>query len=123
MAAGRIMLQRLDELAIAGESFAFETTLSGLAYAQWIPKWRAAGYHVKLLFLKLSSPKLAIQRVEERVALGGHSIPKEEILRRFGKGLENFEAVYRPMVDSWVMYDGDGYPPIPIDWSPKNERR
>ena len=118
VAAGREMLRQIDELVARGKTFAFETTLSGLAYAKRIPIWQAAGYHVKLLFLRLSSPKLAIQRVAERVALGGHSIPEPDIRRRFGRGLENFETAYRRVVDSWVLYDCDGYPPIPIDWSP-----
>src|SRR5262245_56650543 len=33
--------------------FAFETTLSGIAYARRIPRWRNSGYHVKLIFLNL----------------------------------------------------------------------
>ncbi|MCI0352080.1 MAG: zeta toxin, partial [Acidobacteriales bacterium] len=44
--AGRLMLEALAELEKKGESFAFETTLSGVTYARRIPRWRAAGYHV-----------------------------------------------------------------------------
>ena len=41
--AGRVMLRRLHEHAARGESFAFETTLSGRGYAKFIPRWRQRG--------------------------------------------------------------------------------
>jgi hypothetical protein len=46
--AGKIMLNQITAFVDAGKSFAFETTLSGLNYARHIPRWQAAGYHVKL---------------------------------------------------------------------------
>ena len=42
--AGRIMLNRINELLDRSESFAFETTLSGRAYLRHIARWRGAGY-------------------------------------------------------------------------------
>src|SRR4051794_12908351 len=61
--AGRLMLEEIDRNAAAGESFAFETTLSGHTYASRISKWRASGYIVKLLFLSLPTSEEAIVRV------------------------------------------------------------
>src|SRR5438876_7097544 len=54
--AGRLMLEEIDNHVRRGESFAFETTLSGLMYARLIPKWRQLGYRVRLIFLSLSNP-------------------------------------------------------------------
>src|SRR5438045_9362993 len=54
MAAGRIMVQMIREKVRRRESFAFETTLSGRNYARHIPRWRKAGYEVKLIFLSLA---------------------------------------------------------------------
>src|SRR6476661_3330562 len=65
--AGRIMLSEIERRVRKGESFAFETTLSGHAYARVIPAWRNAGYRVKLIFLSLPNPELAIARVAARV--------------------------------------------------------
>lgn len=109
--AGRIMLREMKRRVQAGESFAFETTLSGLNYARWIPQWRVAGYHVKLIFLQLPSVELAIARVAARVKQGGHSVPNETIRRRFDKGLRNFDTVYRVLVDNWRLYDNSGSAP------------
>jgi predicted ABC-type ATPase len=74
--AGRLMLEEIHRHAAAGESFAFETTLAGRGYARLIPKWRAAGYWVHLMFLKLSNEELAVQRVAVRVVQGATTCPK-----------------------------------------------
>ena len=72
--AGRIMLKRLDFLAKQKVSFAFETTLSSRSYARWIKDLRKDGYKIHLLYLCLQSPELALERVKERVRLGGHNV-------------------------------------------------
>src|SRR6187399_341520 len=72
--AGRIMLAEIDRRVRKGESFAFETTLSGHVYARMIPGWRTAGYRVRLIFLALPDPEMAISRVAMRVAQGGHNV-------------------------------------------------
>jgi len=69
--AGRIMLSEIQRRIRKGDSFAFETTLSGRVYARLIPKWRIAGYNVRLIFLSLPTPATAIARVKTRVAQGG----------------------------------------------------
>lgn len=112
--AGRLMLQEIHRRVRAGESFAFETTLSGRSYARLIPRWREVGYHVKLVFLSLPSVGLAVARVSARVAQGGHDIREQVIRRRFDAGLRNFEGVYRALVDSWVLYDNSGPTPLPV---------
>lgn len=74
--AGRLMLEEIDESVIAGESFAFETTLSGLAYLKKIKTWKAIGYQVKLWFLSLPNEDVAVSRVALRVAQGGMTFRK-----------------------------------------------
>jgi predicted ABC-type ATPase len=103
--AGRLMLEEIFDHVRRGESFAFETTLSGRSYAQHIPTWRKKGFTVKLFFLRLTSPELAIARVQQRVKAGGHNVPEETIRRRFASGLRNFEGMYKQIVDEWVLYD------------------
>jgi predicted ABC-type ATPase len=108
------MLSLIEAKVENGENFAFETTLSGLNYARRIPRWREAGYYVKLIFLSLPSADLAVARVRGRVHQGGHDIPEPVIRRRFDAGLQNFNNVYRPLVDGWVLYDNSDSPPRPI---------
>ena len=103
--AGRLMLAEIDDHVRRGENFAFETTLSGRHYARQIPRWQELGYYVKLAFLRLESPELALERVRRRVASGGHDIPRDVVLRRYTAGLRNLEAVYKPLVNEWIVYD------------------
>lgn len=114
--AGRIMLETIADYAKRGESFSFETTLSGLSYAQMIPAWRASGYAVKLFFLSLPDVELAIERVAIRVRQGGHNIPEDVIRRRYAHGIANFER-YKLLVDDWQLYDNSGAPPVLLDES------
>jgi len=86
LAAGRLMLARINALVAAGKSFAFETTLATRSWIREIPIWQSRGYLVKLYFLRLPNPDFAIRRVEERVRLGGHAIPPETVRRRFARG-------------------------------------
>ncbi|MDR0737432.1 MAG: zeta toxin family protein [Zoogloeaceae bacterium] len=114
--AGRIMLAEILACVRLGESFAFETTLSGLGYLRHIRQWRAQNYHVSLYFLTLSDVETAVSRVFRRVQQGGHDIPEPVIRRRFAAGLRNFEQHYRGNVDDWVIYDNSGKTPIVTEW-------
>ena len=117
--AGRLMLEEIDECVDAGHSFAFETTLSGLAYLKKIAIWQQLGYQVKLWFLSLPNEDIAVSRVARRVRQGGHNIPENVIRRRFKAGLENFHKRYSKVVNSWALYDNYGIEPKLIDWSDK----
>ena len=112
--AGRLMLVEIAEHSRRGESFAFETTLSGRGYARLIPAWRAQGYMVKLFFLRLASPELAIARVRQRVREGGHNVP-EPTIRRFVAGLRNFKEIYQPAVSEWAIYENSGTSPLLLE--------
>ena len=105
------MLEQIREHVLKGESFAFETTLSGLVYARHIPRWREQGYRVKLFFLRLPTPEMAIARVAQRVLEGGHDVPEAVLRRRFDAGRRNFEGIYRDLVDGWILYDNSGEVP------------
>ena len=103
--AGRIMLARLKELAASQADFAFETTLAARSFAPWLAELKVAGYQIHLIFLWLPTPEMAIARVASRVRRGGHNIPGDVIRRRYYGGLQNFFQLYRPVVDTWRMFD------------------
>ena len=104
--AGRLMWERLEELAVSRKSFAFETTLASRTYAPWIVKRKAEGYRTRLAFLWLPSAEMAIQRVTDRVRVGGHHIPDDVIRRRYAGGLRNLFELYLPLMDRWQVLDG-----------------
>jgi predicted ABC-type ATPase len=115
IAAGRVMLRRLHELANQGRTFAFESTLAAKSYAPWIEELRSRGYSFLLMFLWLRSADLAVHRVRERVRAGGHDVREEVIRRRYDSGLRNFWKLYQPLANTWAVYDNsDSGSPDPI---------
>ena len=85
-AAGRILLEELQRLTRARESFAVESTLSGRTYIALIQNWREQGYRIEIVFLKLNSPEISLKRIAARVAQGGHDVPKADEQRRSKRG-------------------------------------
>jgi predicted ABC-type ATPase len=106
--AGRLMLQRIKKMLEAGESFAFETTLSTRSYVRFIERAKLLDYEVTCLFLWLDSEDLAVSRVENRVKEGGHNIPVDIIRRRYKRGLKNFFNLFLPKVDNWLFVNNSG---------------
>lgn len=119
--AGRLMIQHIDECVKRNESFAFETTFSGKGYVYKIKNWKSQLYEIIIYYLKLPSIDFAIERVRLRVAQGGHNIPDHIIKRRFDKSWNNFQKIYKPLADSWIVFDTSGKIPVILDKSEKEQ--
>lgn len=103
--AGRLMLERLKTLTNSGTDFAFETTLAARSFVPFLQQGKSRGYTLSLLYFWLRSPDLAVERVAQRVASGGHSIPEEVIRRRYERGRRNLIQLYLPLCDEWMILD------------------
>ncbi|MFA9214731.1 MAG: zeta toxin family protein [Candidatus Methylacidiphilales bacterium] len=103
--AGRIMLNRINELLSHNQSFAFETTLSSKSYKNKILLAKNNGYTVTLLFFWLQNAELAKERVKIRVSEGGHYIDSNVIERRYINGITNLFKIYLPIVDGCFIFD------------------
>ena len=103
--AGRIMLNRIDELLLNNESFAFETTLSTRSYKSKIIEAKQNNYTATLIFFWLQNVELAKERVRTRVSEGGHNIEPDIIERRYIKGIINLFEIYLPIVDGALIFD------------------
>jgi predicted ABC-type ATPase len=110
--AGRLMLSRIEELVLRGESFAFETTLASRTFVPLLRDLMANGYESHLVYVWLKDADTSIDRVAARVKLGGHHVPADVIRRRYQRGLRNFFGLYRPLVDSWRVYDNSERYPV-----------
>ena len=102
--AGRIMHERLEELRAERASFAVESTISGRSLQRVVRKLNESGYFTLLVYLWLPEPDLAVERVGNRVRLGGHNVPETDIRRRFYRSVVNFEKVYRRITHEWRVY-------------------
>jgi predicted ABC-type ATPase len=108
MRAGRLMLAELDAHITRGADIVLETTLSSRLYARRMPGWRAAGYKVVLVYVRLSDVETSIRRVAHQVGMGGHNVPEVDLRRRFERSHANLE-IYKSLVDRWEVWEsGDG---------------
>ncbi|MEK6646778.1 MAG: zeta toxin family protein [Candidatus Firestonebacteria bacterium] len=103
--AGKLVLEQLHDLADKHSDFAFETTLSGKAYIHFLKELKKNGYRLQLFFLWLPTINLALARIKDRVAEGGHNVATKDVRRRFYRGIYNFFKLYRPLLDSWMLFN------------------
>lgn len=108
--AGKIMLQRIDELLLQGVDFAIETTLATRSYVQLVHRAQQLGYKVHLIFFALENEEQAIQRVAQRVSNGGHNIPETDIRRRFKRGIANLLHLYMPICEIVYIVNNNSVP-------------
>jgi predicted ABC-type ATPase len=102
-------------LLIAGPNGAGKTTFA----KEYLPNdarvLKQLGYHVEIIYLQRASSQLALRRIAGRVRQGGHNVPRADVLRRFSRSWQNFQAVYRPLADAWAVYDNSSRPPKLIE--------
>jgi predicted ABC-type ATPase len=103
--AGKLMLNRVSQLAEERKDFAFETTMASRTFVNLLKKCKTYGYQINLIYLWLQTPELALERVKSRVENGGHNIPPDIIFRRYHRSIKNFLELYIPLADQWALYD------------------
>jgi predicted ABC-type ATPase len=112
--ADAVRAGRLFRTAVAGrlarrDSLLLESTLSGLSTRRLLEEFKVAGYDVSVVFVFVESAEVCLARIRARVEKGGHSVPDEDVRRRFGRSLRNFWDVYRHLADRWqLQYNGGG---------------
>ena len=111
--ASRYMLMKINYLLEKRADFAVETTLATRSLLKIVQEAQRLGYETAVLYLWLSSPEIAIARVRDRVASGGHNIPDAVVRRRYVMGLQYLFDVYIPVMDRWVLAD-NSKPPFQV---------
>jgi predicted ABC-type ATPase/predicted DNA-binding transcriptional regulator len=111
MKAGRLVLEQINDLARKNLDFAFETTLSGKSYITRLRNLKTNGYFLHLFFLWIPSVELAMARIKDRVADGGHDVPVQDVRRRFTRGICNLFNFYKPLLDSWILLNNSSITP------------
>ena len=76
----------------------------------FLKKCQIQNYQINLIYFWLHSPDLAIARVRQRVASGGHNIPEETIIRRYYRGQKNLIQSYLALCQTWIIYDNSTFP-------------
>ena len=111
--ASRYMLMKINYLLDRNADFCVETTLATRSLVKIVEEAHRRGYEVTVLYFWLNSPDLAIRRVRDRVASGGHHIPDQVIRRRYVMGLQYLFDTSIPVSDRWVLAD-NSRPPFTV---------
>lgn len=107
IAAGKIINTELDKVIKSKKSFVWESTISGVHHLKIIEKARNAKYDIVFIYVFLDFPRANLERIKKRVALGGHNVPRDDVIRRFYKSIKNFWSAAK-LVDIWkLFYNGD----------------
>ena len=92
--AGRLAIARINILLAQKISFAVETTLSGRFHLAAAQRAKSGGWGVGIVYIGLSSPAIAIERVRMRKVKGGHNVPPADVRRRYRRSLANLAKIY-----------------------------
>jgi predicted ABC-type ATPase len=104
LSAGKLAVNRMQELLARRESFAVETTRSGRLHQAIAHKAKYDGWQVRLVYIGLANAQLAIGRVHQRRLSGGHDVPGVDIVGRYARSLENLPR-WLPIADSITILD------------------
>jgi len=102
--AGKLTLARIAELIAAGESFGFETTLSGRGHLKLLADAKASGYEIHLYYLWMPMAAMLPVRIRHRVLDGGHDVPRDDVMRRYERSRENLRD-YAALADKAYVFD------------------
>ena len=105
--AGKLTLQRIAQLIRDGSSFGFESTLSGRGHLKLFADAKKAGYAIHIYYLWMPSTVMLPSRIRHRVLAGGHDVPTEDVLRRYGRSVANLSD-YAALADMVRVFDASG---------------
>ena len=104
MKAGRIGIKLRNVAIRQGKSFNEETTPCGKTIIKLFEKLKENGYKINLYYVGLKNSDIALVRIKNRVANGGHNIPAEKVRKRYEESINNLEKVI-PLCDSVSVLD------------------
>ena len=90
-------------------SFSQETTLAGKSAVARIRKAYSLGYRVRLFYIGVDSPEVALVRIRHRVQVGGRDIRPEDVERRFSASISALGVVLSYTHEAAVLDNTDGF--------------
>ena len=87
-----------------------ETVLSTDKYRRLVLTAKALRFEMRLTYVILDSPDRSLERVKLRVAKGGHDVPKDRIIARYSRSLEQLPW-FLDQADQASIFDNSGASP------------
>lgn len=100
-AGEQALLLRTENLKNS-RTFAVETTLTGMGEVKMMQQAAAAGYKINLIYVGIKDVGMSVARVNQRVSLGGHNVPIQDIFRRYERSVANLPKAMAVADRVWV---------------------
>ena len=84
-------------------TFAVETTLTGMGEIKLMQLAATAGYKINLIYVGVKDVGMSVARVNQRVSLGGHNVPVDDIFRRYERSVTNLPKAMAVADRVWVF--------------------
>lgn len=102
-----------EDLLSQGVSFGFETVASREDKIEFAQKAKQLGYEIVFLFVTTGDPEICCERIKQRVAAGGHDVPRDKVYSRFERTM-TFLPTYIKLSDRAEVFDNSGSELVPI---------
>lgn len=94
------------------QTIGVETVLSSGKYRALVKGAKLSGFHVRMIFVVVSSVELQISRVRLRVEEGGHDVPADKIAARRLRSFEQLAWFYRNVDECYIYDNSTGEPKL-----------
>jgi len=112
LAMNEAQRRRIDNIS-QKNSFTFETVLSTIGKLDFINLAKSEGYTVIVIYVITSDYQINIERIKNRVAHGGHDVPKDKIISRYDKSMRlMFEVIHA--ANEALIYDNSNEKPVVV---------
>lgn len=105
--AGKIAINLTNSYLENKITFIRESTLTSNLDFKILATSKKLGYKSRLFYIGVSNSKSLIERIRYRVLEGGHGIPKDTIVRRYIKSIDNLIKAI-PLFDDVFVFDNTG---------------
>lgn len=99
---------QLDEYIASGSSVMIETVLSSDKYRSRVESALTNDFKFSLFYVYTQNPEINVERVANRVALGGHDVPKEKIIGRYHRSIAQMLDFFVDHTDFSLFFDNSG---------------
>ncbi len=103
---GKLAVARIEQALADGVNLTQETTLSGGYPRRLARRAKEAGYYVRLYYVGLDGVEEALARIRNRVAKGGHNIPRADVEKRYAHRAGDVAKVL-PYCDEAKFFDNN----------------
>ncbi|RYY09114.1 MAG: hypothetical protein EON55_19010 [Alphaproteobacteria bacterium] len=99
----------------AYQTIGVETVLSSPKYRALVERAHERGFEVRMIYVVLNSVDLQLARIRQRVRDGGHDVPRDKVLDRRRRSLEEL-CWFAAEVDRLFVFDNSFGQPDLVAW-------